>query len=154
MTTYGFAPEAIMLNNMGVVLMELGRSTDAFDSFHKAYEIQKSLMKEGSRATERALANTLCNLGFLYSKQGDYSEALNAFRESHAILVEHYSMDHSSIVIVEENIAHVRAYGAVDERHQKPSRLQSSSFISNCAKRANDSGYMQSKLSACFQLQE
>jgi len=37
MTTYGFAPEAIMLNNMGVVLMELGRSTDAFDSFHKAY---------------------------------------------------------------------------------------------------------------------
>ena len=157
MTTYGFGPEAKMLNNLGAVLYEMGRDTDAFDSFHKAYEIQKGLVKysQGSRVAERALGNTLSNLGFIYSKQGEYNEALKAFKESLAILPKYYPLDHPSVVVAEENIAHVRAYGAVDDRQQQ-SHAQSS-FFESCTRIGKNTpkggGYAQSKISACFHLQ-
>lgn len=155
MTTYGFGPEAKMLNNMGVVLFEMGRDTDAFDSFHKAYEIQKGLVtySQVSRVAERALANTLSNLGFIYSKLGEQNESLKCFKESLAILKKYYPVDHPSVVFVEENIAHVRAYGAIDDRQHSHGQ---SSFLGSCTRTGHatcDDGYAQSKISACFQMQ-
>ena len=156
MTTYGFGPEAKMLNNMGVVLHEMGRDTDAFDSFHKAYEIQKGLVSYSltSRSAERELADTLSNLGFIYSKQGEQNESLKCYKESLAILTKQCPLDHPSVVFVEENIAYVRAYGAVDDRRQVH---EQSSFFGNCNRTSEDKrndGYVQSRISACFQVQQ
>lgn len=130
MSTYGFAPEAIMLNNIGVVLYEMGRDLDAFHSFFKAYQIQKGLAKDFNFApAERALACTLGNLGFLYAMQGQYNDALDAFQEVLQILQKHYPSDHPYIVTVEENLAHVRAYGAMEI--EEPRHGQSEIFA-NC----------------------
>lgn len=154
-STYGFAPEAKMLNNIGVVLYEMGRDLDAFQSCHKAYEIQKGLLRDcQSASTVRALASTLGNLGFIYAKQGQYDDALFAFKEALAILLKHYPADHTAIVTAEENIAHVRAYGAVDGT--EPMRHAQSNIIRSCVRLSGEKSEQssrQSKITACFHFQ-
>lgn len=154
MSTYGFAPEAHMYNNMGVVLYEMGRDVDAFQSFFKAYEIQKLLFKDSNCApAERSLASTLSNLAFVYAEQGQYNDSLQGFQEALVILKKYYPSDHSLVVTVEENIAHVRAYGAVDEAD----RYAQSQVFGSCVNVTGESApskvksYGQSKITACFQ---
>lgn len=157
MSTYGFASEARMLNNIGVVLFELGRDQDAFQSFFRAYQLQKGLVSDSNCApvAERSLATSLSNLGFIYARQGQYNDSLEAYQEALAILKNHLPIDHALIVTVEENVAHVRAYGA-EERQESAKHAQSQVFAS-CARLEKVGGrkikHGQSKISACFRLQ-
>ncbi|CAB9517067.1 Kinesin light chain [Seminavis robusta] len=120
--TYGFLSEAKMLNNIGVVQFEIGQTLDSFQSFFRAYEVQKGLLKEGSHCApvERGLASTLCNLGYVYAEQKQYSDALDAYQQALTMLKWHYPMKNAAIMTIQENIAHVKAYGAVSESDVLP----------------------------------
>jgi Tetratricopeptide repeat len=107
-TSYGFLNEAKILNGIAVAQFELGRTVEAFSGFFKAFKI---LLKSHSAPAQRALASTLCNLGYVYAGQKQYSDALFAFNESIAILKKHNRMNDSLAATLEENIAYVKAYG-------------------------------------------
>jgi tetratricopeptide (TPR) repeat protein len=149
----GYAPEAKLLNCIGVVQYELGRDNDAFESFLMAYGIQKRLSKDYPplAAAERPVANTLSNLGFVYASQGKYSEAYRVFKESLDILKKYVPVDHPSIVTVEENMAHVRAYGA-EETDPGPKRHVQSKIL-GCLSEPPESRRGQSEITACLHLQ-
>lgn len=154
LSTHGFAPEARMLNNVGIVLYEMGRITDSFQSFLRAYQIQKGLVCDPncSPATELSLASTLCNIGFVYAEQGQFDDSLLAYKEALEILRSYYPIDHHLIVTVDENVAHVRAYGAVEEKVVV--RHEQSEVFASCAHLEREGksrvGHGQSNIAACF----
>jgi len=155
--TYGFAPEALMLTNIGVALFEMSRDVDAFDSFCRAFQIQKNLLKDErcAPAVEQDLAKTLSNLGFVYARQGQYNDALDAFKENLSILQKYFPVDHPSICTAEENIAHVRAYGAVYVEKATTTQRQSNVLACKCVRPEPEESFarQESTLSACFQMQ-
>ena len=156
MSTYGFAPEARLLNNIGVVLFELGRLQDAFQSFFRAYQIQRGLLGDPNcgPSSERSLASTLSNLGFIYAEQGQYDDSLQAYKDAIEILKRYYPIDHSLIVTVDENVAHVRAYGA--SGGDEAVRYAQSDIFASCSHLERKGGkrirHGQSKIAACFRL--
>lgn len=151
----GYSSEAKMLNNIGIVQFEMGREDEAHESILKGFEIQKSIFKSSqSSLAERAAANGLGNLGFIYAKQAKYNDALPVFRETLEILTKYVPLDHPLVVTVEENIAMVKAYGGVDLEERRMAG-QSNPFA--CVQ-SND-GLLQngspehSKITACVSLQ-
>lgn len=129
----GNAPEAKLFNTIGVIHYEMGRDSDAFQSFLKAYEVQRRLFKESALAhcptstecTELAIANTLSNLGYVYAKQGKYQEAYKIFKEQHDILIKfNVPFDHHSMIRVSQNLSYVKAYNPTDVFVLEQKKLQ------------------------------
>ena len=114
---YGFVNEAKILNSIAVAQHELGRTVEAFSGFFKAFKI---LRKSHSVPAQEALSRTLCNLGYLYAEQKQYSDALFAFNESLAILKKYNLMNDSLVAVLEENLAHVKAYGGTQFEESSP----------------------------------
>ena len=153
--TSGYAAEAKMLNNIGVLLYEMGKDGDADASLLKAFDIQKSIFKQSQcPSAERVAANILGNLGFIYAKQGKYSDALQVFTETLEVLKKYVPLDHPLIVTVEENVAMVKAYGA-EEPEDRRRHAQSNPFacVQTDFVKPKQQPLAQSKVTACVGLQ-
>ena len=64
-----------MLNNIGVILLNLDRYDEALQSFQDSLKIQRELK-------EVDVAATLMNIGIIHDKRGRYDEALRCYEES------------------------------------------------------------------------
>lgn len=64
-------------------------------------------------AAALAAANSLCNLGFILSKQGRYDEALLAFEEALGYRHLDVDLDDPTLIFLLDNISYVKSYGAM-----------------------------------------
>ena len=105
------------LNNVGGVLLHIGKSETALKYFEEALEMQRTLYREkgGERGqTEAALASSLNNIAEVYQAKGEFRRALECLHEALAINISLFKeADSLSIAASLSNIGYL--YGKMND---------------------------------------
>ncbi|XP_074598781.1 transmembrane O-mannosyltransferase targeting cadherins 2 [Brevipalpus obovatus] len=85
-----FRPRLTMAHlNIGLVLTQLGRKKEAIKVYQHCSQLDSHGLKD-PRTHETTRISALFNLGQLYSENGQYSEAIEVFKQAIAMMPPHY----------------------------------------------------------------
>lgn len=136
---------ARILNNIGVAQYETGADSEALQSLIEARDIQERLLRmaksEGvalkiqTKTIELALANTLCNIGFLYCRQKKYTESYKVLQEANRLWKIHGGIFSPDVYCMEENLKHVCGIVQSIDRREAEKGTTAGSFLDTFIKR-------------------
>jgi tetratricopeptide (TPR) repeat protein len=111
---YGHPQFAKITNNLGVVLYHSGEFSGAMSSFELAYEYHRQRHQDGLGGSELAdlgIANSLCNIGFIFAKTHCPVDALGCYERALQFLRKHLKDDDESVLELQRNINFLVATG-------------------------------------------
>jgi tetratricopeptide (TPR) repeat protein len=131
---------ARILNNIGVAQYETGADSEAFQSFNEVRDIQERLLRmaksEGgmlkiqTKTIELALANTLCNIGFLRCRQKSFTESYEILQAANALWKTHGGIFSPDVYCMDENLKHVRGFvQSLERREAEKEAVGTMSFL-------------------------
>jgi tetratricopeptide (TPR) repeat protein len=111
---YGHPQFAKIMNNIGVVLYHSRELSGAMRSFELGYEYQRQRHQDGLGGSELAdlgIANSLCNIGFIFAKTHSTDDAVGCYEQALQFRRKHLKDDDESVLDVQRNIALLVATG-------------------------------------------
>jgi tetratricopeptide (TPR) repeat protein len=111
---YGHPQFAKIMNNLGVVLYHFGDLPGAMRTFELAYEYQRQRHEDGLGGSEIAdlgIANSLCNIGFVFAKQQHTGDAVDFYEQALQVRRKHLKKDDRKVLEIQRNIEFLLATG-------------------------------------------